>query len=193
MCIRNWARKLRTIEFERNVNVAKFNYTGSPGIKTNPLPDLYSSISRCSVDRKLRYFNPSVSFPVEFDTLRRCKRLSILRTRSSLRSWHPSYPIARCTDYCRERNPSRDTRPCSRVSVATVNRRPQNFTGGLSYRTKQVGHPFYDPHVEYTRVSRYLRASSTPFSPSRFSLPSFRQSFRRAFGYRTRLISNGYS
>lgn len=51
---------------------------------------------------------------------------------------------------------------------------PQNFTGGLSYRTKQVGHPFYDPHVEYT--SGYLAisgASSTPFSPSRFSLPNF--------------------
>lgn len=62
----------------------------------------------------------------------------------------------------RERNPSRDARPCSRVSVATVNRRPRNFTGGLSYRTKQVGHPFYDPHVEYTSGISLSRASSTP-------------------------------
>lgn len=71
----------------------------------------------------------------------------------------------------RERNPSRDARPCSRVSVATVNRRPQNFTGGLSYRTKQVGHPFYDPYVEYTSGVSLSRVSST--SSPLFFAPSF--------------------
>lgn len=84
----------------------------------------------------------------------------------------------------RERNP-----PYSRVSVATVNRRPEILLATTVVCRRQVGHPFYDPHVD--TLGFLATVPRQPTLSSLLELSSRPRTF--AFSYRPRLISNGCS
>lgn len=122
------------------------------------------------------YSNPSVSFHIAFDTLRRCKRLScILRTRSSLRSWHPSYPSRGLLSWTRRGAPWEEsfTRRTAVLACFRGNRKQASpkFYWRAIVSHKAGGSPLLrSARGIYQRVSRYLGPRLPPSSPPRVSL-----------------------